>query len=210
HAEEAEATDHRAEELGVGVGPDAAALSVRQHELELLDVLADRPDAPVVLAVDVGRRAPADGRMARAPDDGGPPPLLARVLPELPDRDARLDADPSRGRIPVEHALHPRHVERQLARGERRVAVALTGAAEADLEVLAMGDLECVGDAVQGARPEHATRSGERSPPAGELLAGRQRCARQARRLRRFGESGGETEALSRDHGFSVTEPAHK
>src|SRR5207253_5686382 len=130
----ADPADRRVEQLRI-LGPAAAfRLAGRKEQLELQNMIADRADLEIVLAMDVHGRRAAERREHGPGDDRRPPAVLDGVLPELLDRHARLALDDAGLRVPLEDSRHASQVEAEVLGAQRSVAIAAAGAAETDLQ----------------------------------------------------------------------------
>ena len=186
--EHAESPDRGVEELGLVLAAAPPHFPVRQQEVELDDVFADRTDGPVVLAVDVHAEAAAEGGEHRSGYDSGPPAVLDRVLPELLDRHAGLELDDSLTGIPGEDPLHAREVQADVSGVERGIAVALARAAEPDRHPVSPRELEHLEYALGRARPVDVARGARRPAPSPQAFEPLDRQG--TRRHRRAGMGG--------------------
>ena len=76
-------------------------------------------------------------------------------------------------RVPGENAVHRGHVEAHVVAVERRVAIALSTATEADGQAAGARRREHLADIVDGLRPTHPARAVRGETPGVHLLPGR-------------------------------------
>ena len=96
------AADRRPEQLGIVVGPDLDDGRVGEHHPQSDDVVAERPVAMVVLAVDVAGDRPADRDEPRSGRDRHEPSPRHDDRQQVVDADAGRHGDRSRGVVDLD------------------------------------------------------------------------------------------------------------
>src|SRR5258707_9054427 len=139
-AQQPQPTDRGVEEVRLLVTRTGNGLARGQQQVEGEHPIAEAADAPVVLAVRVGRRGAAHRDGAGAGHDRRPPAVWQDALPELDDGHPWLDSDPPGLGIPVQHPIERGAVEDGLPLIERRIAVATASAAQTQ-RAASVGDL---------------------------------------------------------------------
>jgi hypothetical protein len=115
-------------------------------------VLANRPHAEVILAVDVRGETTSQRGGHRPRDNGRPPAIRQDFLPQLLECDARLAPHLTCGRVPCEDLVHCGQVQHDPAAVHGRVVVTAPRAARGDGESFLFRELKGFVDFVSRAR----------------------------------------------------------
>ncbi len=185
-AKHAEPADCSPEYLRIFIAGTAEQIARRKKKIEVEDMGACGADGEVVLAVNVHRSAADDCGEHGAGDHRRPPAVGKDVVPQVADRDPRLNDNHSRLRIPLQYPVHPPQIEHDVLRVDGGVAVAAPRAAKADRPTGPARNPEDFAHPFDGGRTEDVPRRRDAHPPAVYPLQmiGRERKATLPFRIR--------------------------